>query len=47
MRRALELIGTAAIDPRPLISHRLPLEQTGRALDLQRTGGGLKAVVLP
>jgi L-iditol 2-dehydrogenase len=47
MRAALELIATGKIDPRPLISHRLPLEQTAIALDLQRNGGGLKVVVEP
>jgi L-iditol 2-dehydrogenase len=47
MRAALELIGSGAIDPLPLVSHRLPLDQTGRALELQRRGEALKAVVLP
>ena len=47
MRAALELIAGGRIDPRSLVSHRLPLEQTGRALDLQRTAGGLKVVVEP
>jgi hypothetical protein len=31
----------------PLVSHRLPLEETGRALELQRRGEALKVVVLP
>ena len=35
------------IDPRPLVSHRLPLEETAHALDLQRRAGGLKIVVEP
>jgi len=47
MRTALELIATERIDPRPLISHRLPLEQTATALDLQRRGAALKVVVQP
>jgi L-iditol 2-dehydrogenase len=47
MRAALELIATKRIDPRPLVSHRLPLAQTGEALDLQRRAGGLKIVVEP
>lgn len=47
MRAALELIATGRLDPRPLISHRLPLEQTATALDLQRNAGGLKVVVEP
>jgi L-iditol 2-dehydrogenase len=47
MRAALELIANRQIDPRELVSHRLPLEETGRALDLQRRAGGLKVVVEP
>jgi L-iditol 2-dehydrogenase len=47
MRAALELIASGKLDPRPLVSHRLPLEQTATALDLQRRGTGLKVVVQP
>ncbi len=47
MRAALELIASGRIDPLPFVSHRLPLEQTGHALELQRRGEALKAVVLP
>ena len=47
MRAALELIAGGRIEPRALVSHRLPLEETGRALDLQRRAGGLKIVVEP
>jgi L-iditol 2-dehydrogenase len=47
MREALRLIAGGHIDPLPLVSHRLPLDQTARALRLQRTGEALKAVVLP
>jgi L-iditol 2-dehydrogenase len=47
MRTALELIASGRIDPGSLVSHRLPLEETGRALDLQRRAGGLKVVVEP
>jgi L-iditol 2-dehydrogenase len=47
MRAALELICAGMVDPMPLVTHRLPLEETGRALDLQRRGEALKAVVLP
>jgi L-iditol 2-dehydrogenase len=47
MRTALELISTGRFDPLPLISHRLPLEETAHALDLQRRGEGLKVVVVP
>jgi L-iditol 2-dehydrogenase len=47
MRAAFELIASGEIDPMPLVSHRLPLEDTGRALELQRSGEALKVVVLP
>jgi L-iditol 2-dehydrogenase len=47
MRAALELIARRRIDPSPLISHRLPLEETARALDLQRSATALKVVVEP
>lgn len=47
MRAALELIAAGRIDPSGLVSHRLPLEETGRALDLQRQGTALKVVVEP
>jgi len=47
MRRALELIATGRVDPGPLITHRLPLDRTGEALELARTGGAVKAIVLP
>ncbi len=46
MRAALELIASGRIDPLPFVSHRVPLEETGRALELQRRGEALKAVVL-
>jgi L-iditol 2-dehydrogenase len=47
MRAALELIASGQIDPLPLITHRLPLERTAEALELQRRGQALKAVVVP
>jgi len=47
MRRALQLIATGRVDPAPLITHRLPLAETGRALELARTGEAVKALVLP
>jgi L-iditol 2-dehydrogenase len=47
MRTSLELLAYGRIDPTPLVTHRLPLEQTARALELQRAGEALKAVVLP
>ena len=47
MRAALELIASGRIDPLPFVSHRVPLDETGRALELQRRGEALKAVVVP
>ena len=47
MRAALELIASRRIDPGPLVSHRLPLVETARALDLQRATAALKVVVFP
>jgi L-iditol 2-dehydrogenase len=47
MRAALELLVRGRLDPLPLVSHRLGLEETGRALALAREGAALKAIVLP
>lgn len=47
MREALALLQAGAVDPRPLITHRLGLERTGEALDLQRSGEAIKALVVP
>ncbi len=47
MRAALELIASGQIDPLPLITHRVPLERAGEALELQRRGQALKVVVVP
>lgn len=47
MQTAFDLIVSRKVDPAPLVSHRLPLEDTGRALDLQRRAAGLKVVVEP
>jgi len=47
MRAALALIAGGAVDPAAFVTHRVPLEQTGAALELQRTGEALKALVLP
>jgi len=47
MRAALALIADGTIDPLPLVSHRLGLEEVGRALELQRRGESMKAVIIP
>lgn len=47
MRAALELIASGRVDPAPFVTHRLGLAETGRALDLARSGEALKALVMP
>jgi L-iditol 2-dehydrogenase len=47
MRAALSLIAKGLVDPTALITDRLPLEETARALELQRNGEALKVVVEP
>lgn len=44
---ALDLVASGAIDTAPLLTHTLPLEQYPEALDLMRSGAGLKVQVLP
>jgi L-iditol 2-dehydrogenase len=47
MRAAFDLIARKRIDVLALVTHRLGLGATGRALALPRRGGALKAVVVP
>lgn len=47
MRTAHALIAGGEVDVLALVTHRLTLSQTGRALDLQRRGEALKAIVEP
>jgi L-iditol 2-dehydrogenase len=47
MVAALELLASGAVDPLPFVTHRLPLDETGRALELVRSGEAVKALVLP
>ena len=47
MRAALARLAGGEVDPRPWVTHRVGLEATGRALELQRTGAALKAVIVP
>jgi L-iditol 2-dehydrogenase len=47
MRAAYALIASGRIDVLALVTHRLALAQTGRALALQRRGEALKAIVEP
>jgi L-iditol 2-dehydrogenase len=47
MRAALALIARGAVDPLGLVTHRLGLDDTARALELARSGEAIKAMVLP
>ena len=47
MRAALGLIASGRVDPAPLVTHRLPLEETGAALERARRGEAVKALVVP
>jgi len=47
MRAALQAIVDGSVDAGQLVTHRLGLEETARALSLQRRGEALKAVVVP
>jgi L-iditol 2-dehydrogenase len=47
MRAALGLIASGRVDPLPLVTHRVGLDETERALELQRSGQAVKALVLP
>jgi L-iditol 2-dehydrogenase len=47
MRAAYALIADGRIDPLQLVTHRVGLDETARALDLQRRGEAIKAVVVP
>jgi L-iditol 2-dehydrogenase len=47
MRAAYDLIARGVIDPMALVTHRLGLDETARALDLQRRGAAIKVVVVP
>jgi L-iditol 2-dehydrogenase len=47
MRAALALITDGRVDPLPLVTHRLGLDEAARALELARSGEAIKALVLP
>lgn len=47
MRAALALVASGRVDPLPLVTHRLALDETARALELARSGEAIKALVLP
>lgn len=45
-REAARLLRTAAVDPRPLVTHRFPLEQAQLAMDTARRGGDVIKVIV-
>jgi threonine dehydrogenase-like Zn-dependent dehydrogenase len=49
IREAVEAVASGRLDPRPLFTHRFPLDQLDRALDATRDRPGefLKALVIP
>jgi len=47
MLAALALLRSGAVDPLPWVTHRVGLEETGRALEMVRSGEAVKALVLP
>jgi len=47
MRAAHDLIAGGHVDPLQLVTHRVGLDETARALNLQRRGAAIKAVVVP
>ncbi|WP_372788190.1 alcohol dehydrogenase catalytic domain-containing protein [Paraconexibacter sp.] len=47
MRAAFDALRAGTIDPLPLVTHRVGLEETAHALDLQRRGEAIKVLVLP
>jgi L-iditol 2-dehydrogenase len=47
MRAALALIASGRVDPLPFVTHRVGLDEAGRALELARNGEAIKALVLP
>jgi threonine dehydrogenase-like Zn-dependent dehydrogenase len=49
IREAIEAVASGRLDPRPLYTHRFPLDQLDKALDATRDRPGefLKALVVP
>jgi L-iditol 2-dehydrogenase len=47
MLDALALLRSGAVDPLPWVTHRVGLDETGRALEMVRSGEAVKALVMP
>jgi L-iditol 2-dehydrogenase len=46
-RRAVDTLASGALSPDDLITHRMRLEEVGRALDLMAKGEALKVLITP
>ncbi len=46
-QRIAELLFSHKLDPSPLVTHRMPLERFGAAIELARNRGALKIVIVP
>ena len=47
IRRAVALLSDGTLDPTPLVTHEMGLDDVPRALDLMRRGEALKVVIRP
>jgi L-iditol 2-dehydrogenase len=47
MVKAYDLLRAGAVDPLPWVTHRVGLDETGRALDMVRSGEAIKVLVRP
>ncbi|HEY6761716.1 MAG TPA: zinc-binding dehydrogenase, partial [Baekduia sp.] len=47
MVKAYDLLASGAVDPLPWVTHRVGLEDTGRALEMVRGGEAIKVLVKP
>jgi L-iditol 2-dehydrogenase len=47
MLEALELLRSGRVDPLPWVTHRVGLDDAGRALEMVRSGEAVKALVVP
>jgi threonine 3-dehydrogenase len=46
-RRAIALVASGAVDPRPMVTHRYPIARGLEAFDLLRARDGVKALIVP
>jgi threonine dehydrogenase-like Zn-dependent dehydrogenase len=46
-RRAIAMVASGAVDPRPMVTHRFPIARGLEAFDLLRARGGVKVLIVP